>query len=99
MLYRKYIFDNYLFDISIPIISTSYEVYKKRNKIIFEIFDSIENPGIHRVYPHQFFCNTQLENRCVANDQNDIFYYDNNHLSIQGSKFVVDEIIKEIEKM
>ena len=98
LLFRKYIYDNSLFDISIPIISTSHEVYKKRNKIIFEIFDSIESPGIHRVYPHQFFCNTQLENRCVANDENDIFYYDNNHLSIQGSKFVVDEIMKKIKK-
>jgi peptidoglycan/LPS O-acetylase OafA/YrhL len=99
LLLHKYIFDKSLFDISIPIISTSYEVYKKRNKIIFEIFDSIESPDIHRVYPHQFFCNTQVENRCVANDENNIFYYDNNHLSIQGSKFVVDEIMKKIKKM
>ena len=98
-LFRNYIYNKNLFKNSIPIFSGSYEVYKNRNKLIFEILDSIDNPSIFRVYPHQFFCNKQLENRCVANDENNIFYYDDDHLSIQGSKLVVDEIMKEIEKI
>ena len=95
----RYLFRNYIFKNSIPVFSGSYDVYKKRNKLIFEILDSINNPSIYRVYPHEFFCNKQLENRCVANDKNNIFYNDNNHLSIQGSKLVVDEIMKEIKKI
>ena len=98
-LFRNYIYNKNLFMNSIPVFSGSYEVYKKRNKLIFEILDSINNPSIYRVYPHEFFCNKQLENRCVANDKNNIFYNDNNHLSIQGSKLVVDEIMKEIKKI
>ena len=82
-----------------PIFSESYEVYKNRNKLIFEILDSINSPSIYRIYPHQFFCNKKLENRCIANDENNIFYYDGDHLSIQGSKLVVDEIMKVIEKI
>ena len=98
-LFRKYVLNKNLFNQSIPIFSGSYEVYKKRNKLIFEILDSIENPNIYRVYPHQLFCNNQIENRCVANDKNDIFYYDKDHLSVNASKLVIDEIIKKIEKI
>ncbi len=98
-LFRNYIYNKNSFMNSIPIFSGSYEVYKKRNKLIFEILDSINNPSIYRVYPHEFFCNKQLENRCVANDKNNIFYKDSTHLSIHGSKLVVDEIMKEIKKI
>ena len=85
--------------ISIPSMSSSYEVFKKRNRSIFAILDGIKSSNIYRVYPHKIFCNTQIQNRCIANDKNDIFYYDDDHLSLQGSKFVVDEIMKIIEKI
>ena len=95
----RFLNKNYLINKSIPILSGSYDVYKKRNKLIFEILDSVQSPNIYRVYPHKFFCDKQIQNRCVANYENHIFYYDENHLSIQGSKFVVDEIIKMLEKI
>ena len=98
-LFRKYVLDKNLFNQSIPIFSGSYQVYKNRNKLIFEILDSIKNENIYRVYPHSYFCDKQIENRCVANDKNNIFYHDDDHLSVQGSKFVVDGIMKEIEKI
>ena len=67
--------------------------------MIFEILDSVESPNIYRVYPHKLFCNKNFLNRCVANDDNHIFYADDNHLSVEGSKFVVDKIMKEIEEI
>ena len=88
-----------LFESSVPIVSGSYEVYKKRNRLIFEILDSIQNQNIYKVYPHKLLCDKQLKNRCIANNENDIFYYDDDHLSLKGSKLVVDEIIKKIEKI
>lgn len=98
-LFKKYIFNKNLFNNSIPFFSGSYEVYKKRNKLIFEILDSIKNENIYRVYPHSYFCDKQIKDRCVANDKDNIFYYNDDHLSVQGSKFVVDGIMKEIEKI
>jgi len=97
--FRNYIFNKNVFNKSIPVLSSSYDVYKKRNKLIFEILDSIKNENIYRVYPHSYFCDKQIKDRCVANDKNNIFYYDDDHLSLQGSKFVVDEIMKKIEKI
>ena len=96
---NRYLFRKYIFNKSTPILSSSYDVYKKRNKLIFEILDNIKNENIYRVYPHSYFCDKQLENRCIANDENNIFYYDDDHLSLQGSKLVVDGIMKEIEKI
>jgi peptidoglycan/LPS O-acetylase OafA/YrhL len=82
-----------------PILSGSYSVYKKRNKLIFEILNSVQNENIYRVYPHSHFCDKQLKNRCVSNDKENIFYFDNNHLSLSGSKFVVDDILKIIKNI
>ena len=98
-LYRKHLFEKSFFENSIPILSESYEVFKKKNKLIFEILDSVQSPNIHRVYPDKLFCNKQIENRCVTNDNKNLFYYDNNHLSLLGSEFVVDEIMKIIKDL
>jgi peptidoglycan/LPS O-acetylase OafA/YrhL len=89
----------YFHQFSIPILSGSYEVYKKRNKSVFEILDNVQNPNIYRVYPHNFFCDTIVKNRCVANDKENIFYHDGDHLSLKGSKYVVEEIMKKIKKI
>ena len=99
LLHNKYLFEKKLFENSTPILSVNYELYKKRNSAIFEILDSVESPNIYRVYPHKLFCNKFLLNRCIANDDNHIFYSDDNHLSIKGSKLVVDKIMKEIEEI
>jgi len=99
LLHNKHLFEKKLFENSTPILFDDYEVYKKRNSLIFEILDSVESPNIYRVYPHKLFCNKNFLNRCVANDDNHIFYADDNHLSVEGSKFVVDKIMKEIEEI
>jgi hypothetical protein len=97
--YIKFIFFNKKKEFLIPILTGSYEVYKKRNKLAFEILDSIKNENIYRVYPHSHLCNKQIKNRCVSNDKENIFYYDDNHLSLSGSKFVVDDILKIIKNI
>lgn len=101
LLYNEYI-KNFLFikkEYSPPILTGSYKVYKKRNKLIFEILDSVKNENIYRVYPHSYFCNKQIKNRCVSNDKENIFYSDGDHLSLSGSKFVVDDILKIIKNI
>ena len=95
----KKIYLEYLFKNSIPILSSNFDVYKKRNKLIFEIFENIQSPNIYKIYPHKLFCDKQIKNRCIANDTNNIYYYDDDHLSLMGSKLVVDEIMKEIKKI
>ena len=86
-------------EIQITILSGSNKVFKKGNKLVFEILDSVQNSSIYRIYPHKLFCDKQIKNRCVANDKNNLFYYDDDHLSLKGSKLVVDEIIKQVDEI
>ena len=94
MTYRKYLIEG-----SIPVLFGSYKIFEKRNELIFEILDSIKSPNIYRVYPHKIFCNKQIKNSCIANDKNNFFYSDSDHLSLRGSKYIVNEIISEIKKI
>ena len=79
-------------------LSTSYDVYLKRTASTFELFDSIKSMNIHRVYPHNAFCNKHIKNRCLANYKGKIYYADDDHLSHEGSKLVVQLILEKIEK-
>ena len=83
----------------IPILTGSYDVYKKRNEFVFSVLDSAKDKNIYRVYPHKSFCDIFIKNKCVANDDKSIFYNDDDHLSLDGSKFVVNDIMKEIVKL
>jgi len=87
------------FNDNFPIITTSYKVFKERNKQAIDILDSIKGKNIFRVYPHKLFCNNQINERCVANNKKNLFYIDTDHLSDYGSEIVVKMIIQEIKKI
>ena len=38
-------------------------------------------------------------NKCVANNEKYLFYYDDDHLSYEGSKYLVSDIIKKIKQL
>ena len=79
------------------LLTTSYEVYKERSASTFELFDAIQSPNIHRVYPHTLFCNKQIKGRCVTHDNDNVFYADDDHPSAKGSEMIVELIIEQIE--
>ena len=80
-------------------ITTSYQVYKDRTKSSFSLLDSIEGKNIYRVYPHELFCDNDLKNRCITHDDKSLFYVDEEHTSILGSKMINNLIIEEIKKI
>lgn len=100
IIIKKNIF-SYIFnkDYEIPLLSSSYKIYKKRNKIIFDTLDYIKHPNLYRVYPDQSFCNNIIINRCLANNKNHLFYFDQDHLSLEGTKYVVNDIMKIIQQI
>ena len=99
-LLKKYFIEKDKFDQNlIPVLTTNFDLFKKRNKYVFEILDKIKSPNIFKVYPHKYFCNTLIDNRCVTNDTKNFFYRDSNHLSLKGSEFVVNEIIQIINSI
>ena len=77
---------------------TLYNVYKEKTKTSFELLNSINNANIYRVYPHKIFCNSII-GRCITHDNKHIFYYDDDHLSLEGSRLVNDQIMKLIQEV
>jgi peptidoglycan/LPS O-acetylase OafA/YrhL len=89
-------FNNYL--LKNP-ITTSYSVYLKRSQKSFELLDSINHKNVYRIYPNKFFCDKLLADRCITHDDKNIYYYDDNHLSYEGSKIINEMIIKKIHEI
>ncbi len=73
-------------------VSTSYELFKKRNSFVNHSLDEFNAPNLWRVNPEKYFCNTYSPNRCVAQHNHIPFYHDTNHLSLEGAKPLTDEI-------
>mgnify|MGYP001181482924 CR=1 FL=1 len=81
------------------ILSGKYEIFQKRNMLIYEILDNLKSDNIYRVYPEKIFCNSKLKNRCVANEGEHLFYSDDDHLSLEGSRLVNKKILKIIKQI
>ena len=77
-------------------ITTSYDIFKERNKSSFELLDSIKGDNIFRIYPHRLVCNSFIKDRCITHDDNNIFYVDSNHPSLKFAEMINDLIMKKI---
>ena len=75
-------------------ITTSYETFKQRTAIAYIELSSIQSPDLARVYPEKIFCDTFVRGRCAAEDGNNLFYLDDDHLNRIGASMVAKEIVK-----
>jgi peptidoglycan/LPS O-acetylase OafA/YrhL len=98
-IWSQWIKNKFFKDFDLEYITTSYNVYKNRNKSSFELLDSIQGDNIYRVYPHTLFCDTTIKDRCITHDDKNIFYADDSHPFLKGAEMVNDLIMKEIEKI
>ena len=99
LIYNQWIKQGFKKNFNLQNVTTSYEVYKDRNKSSFELLNSIKGENIYQVYPHKLFCDTTIKNRCQTHDDKNIYYLDDNHPSLKGAEMINDLIIKEIEKI
>lgn len=80
-------------------ITTSFEAFQKRTAEAYGIYDSIkDHPNLLRIYPEKLFCNTSFPGRCITHDHDNLFYTDDDHLSLAGGQLLVDEIMKEVNR-
>lgn len=77
-------------------ISTSYELYKARNRFIIETLDDQKIDKITRIRPEDFFCREDAGTRCLAQSNLKPYYYDNNHLASDGARPIALEIGKQL---
>jgi peptidoglycan/LPS O-acetylase OafA/YrhL len=76
-------------------ISSSYSVYKERNKFVIKNFDSYEFENLVRVRSDEVFCNTLILNRCIAQIGEKKLYIDDNHLSLDGANLLMKSIFEK----
>jgi peptidoglycan/LPS O-acetylase OafA/YrhL len=77
-------------------ISTSYEVFKRRQNRVFKIYDNIDSENLIKVFPHELFCSEET-NRCKVTENGEIFFYDTHHLSQAGADRISELIIDSIK--
>ncbi len=75
-------------------VTTSSNIYMQRQRTSFAVLDSIKHSNIYRIYPHKIFCDSAISNRCITHDQENLFYRDDDHLSLHGTQLLLAEIIK-----
>lgn len=78
--------------------STSYKVFKDRNKRAIDALDNIKpNENLYRIFPETILCDKILPERCVTHMDSVILYRDDDHLSDAGAKLVIDQVLKKLK--
>lgn len=80
-------------------ISTSWDRMRRRNATAERLLDRVRGADVRRVYPERLFCNQTHKNRCTVQEGGHLYYYDSNHLSSEGARLVVAELLKELDKL
>ena len=94
---RKILLKN--LDFNSNYINISYEEYINKTELIFRDLDKISHKNLFKVYPHLKFCDTELQNKCIAHNKKNIFFIDQVHLSQKGSELINMDLTKVIDKI
>jgi peptidoglycan/LPS O-acetylase OafA/YrhL len=88
-----YNFATYLQTSKVPAdVSTSYALYKQRNRFIIEALDDPTLRDIQRIRPEDYFCKVGDGTRCMAQVNWQPYYYDSNHLASAGARPIAQEV-------
>ena len=78
-------------------ITTDHERYKRRHAFITAVLDGLaDDHFIAAVRPDTLLCGQDAGGRCLAQRDGVPLYFDDDHLSREGSLGVADEIVKNI---
>jgi peptidoglycan/LPS O-acetylase OafA/YrhL len=75
------------------ILNINQNEFLKKNKRRLKLFNSMNHKNYMKVSNQEIFCNTKLKNKCVFNDDKDLFIHDHYHYSKKGSELINNKII------
>ena len=73
-------------------ITTSHDLYIKRNEFINKTLDDWQGGNVYRIRPDEVFCQQHFGGRCLAKAGEVSYYSDTNHLSFEGALLVSKKI-------
>lgn len=74
-------------------LSTSKALQEKRNKFVIDVFDQFEAKSIIKLPVTDLFCDTS---RCYGQRNKIPLYYDDDHLSTEGARILVEKVMQAI---
>lgn len=72
-------------------LSTSKELYEERNRFVVGIFDRFEAKNIVKLQVADLFCDSS---RCYGQRNKIPLYYDDDHLSSEGARILVEKVFQ-----
>ena len=77
-------------------LSTSYQVFKERNKNANRILNIIsDKKKVPLFLPETIFCNLQIsDDRCITHINGEPLYYDDDHVSIKGANMIAKDLLR-----
>ena len=78
-------------------VTTSFAVYKRRNRAINDLFDRLaaELPNVQAARVYEALCSDDT-GRCVNADAKGVYYFDDDHLSTAGVRLVAPVILSAV---
>jgi peptidoglycan/LPS O-acetylase OafA/YrhL len=77
-------------------ISTDRARYDDRAREVISAFDAVESNRLFRVRPQNALCDRPKPGRCINGDQDNLYYFDDNHLSRTGAKQIVPALLSAV---
>jgi peptidoglycan/LPS O-acetylase OafA/YrhL len=71
-------------------ITTPVTDYEERNKFVNSVFDNVQLTNVHKIKPKELFCERKGNGRCDMQIDGVPLYLDDDHLSDEGAKLIVD---------
>ncbi len=75
-------------------ISYPSSVWSRRVQDSNLLLNSVDDNNVSRIFPEKIFCDTFVKSECVGAINEQIFYSDDDHLSLEGSRLLAREIVK-----
>lgn len=88
-------FKERLFNDGAQELSFPMEAFLKRNEDVIGFFDSLDHPHLKKVRPQDVLCSSE-EGRCLNAVGEDVYYYDDDHLSNAGAALLVQPIVQPV---
>ena len=81
-------------------LTTSYDRFRKRTAEAYAVYDAVTGGGdkVVRIYSEELFCNTTVVGRCLTHSRSEIYYRDDNHLSLYGARIVARDLLAVVNE-
>ena len=72
---------------------------KEKSNFVSKILDEINHNYSFKLNVEDVFCNSIVAKKCIAHDEKNLFFIDNNHLSSFSAKIITQKIYEIISKI